>query len=169
MCDPTGGVATAMIMTAISTGLQMDANNKKADYEQAVSEYNAREMENEATATRNAGIEQENDHRRQVREMMSRQTAQAAARGVDVDTGSALTLREDTEMLGEVDALRIRSNAQSQAASMDRQSVLTINQGKAAKTMARNNNTALGVSAIGSMATSFASYKAGKLGTKPKT
>lgn len=164
MCDPTGGVATMMIMTAISAGIQMDANNKQADYEQGVAEYNAREQENEATRTRNAGVEAENDHRAQVRQMIARQQVQAAGRGVEIDSGSALQLQQDTEAQGEIDALRIRGNHEGQASSMERQSELTRNQGKAAKVIARNNNTALGIKAAGSMASSYANFKAGNLG-----
>lgn len=127
MCDPVtiGWMMVASTAMTMYSGMEARRDRRaQAKQERKVGEYNARLAENEATRTRNKGIREENKHRRMVAELVSKQTAQAAASGVDVNSGSALALREDTELLGEVDALQIRENFEDQATSLDQQAAL---------------------------------------------
>lgn len=130
MCDPI--TATAVIVG----GLQMygSVQQGKADY--AVAKYNARQQENQATRTRNKGVEEENKMRQATAEKVSRQRAQLAAGGVDVGAGTSVALQEGTLQVGEADALRIRSNFEDEAQSMDDQARLTLLAGRNAKRMA---------------------------------
>lgn len=127
MCDPVTAMAvTAGVVSAYSS-VQAGENAN------AVAKYNAREQENQATRTRNKGVEEENIQRRKNAEFLSRQRAQIGANNIDIESGSAADLQVDTELLGEVDALRIRRNFSDQAEQMERQSELTRAQGKDAK------------------------------------
>jgi len=95
--------------------MQADQQRAQGEYKKGVADYNAQVAENEAKQVKTAGLEAENAQRRKTAELLSRQRAQIGASGVDLTTGSALQLQEDTETLGEVDALRIRSNFQRHA------------------------------------------------------
>jgi hypothetical protein len=53
--------------------------------------------------------------RRQVAAFMGTQRTQIAASGVEMDSGSPSDLLADTAMLGELDALTVRNNAQREA------------------------------------------------------
>ena len=131
MCEPTT-IAIAAIAT--SQVMQGYAAKQQGQFEDDVSRYNARQMENQATRTRNVGIDEEMKHREKVAQLTSTQRAQLAASGVDIESGSALALQEDTATLGEADALRIRSNFADRAASLDDQADITRAQGRAAQT-----------------------------------
>lgn len=134
MCDPV----TMGAIAAGATVLQGYQSYQQGKFERGVSEYNARQQENEAIRTRNKGVEQENRLRRQTAELIATQKTQAAASGVDVSSGSALQLQQDSALQGEVDALTLRQNFQDQAQSLDDQAALTRQQGKNAAKAGRN-------------------------------
>ena len=95
-----------------------------AMYEAGVSNYNARVAENDAEEVRRVGVEKENDQRRRTAALVSKQRAQAGASNVDINSGSALQLQEDSITLGEADALRIRGNFDRQAERFESQADL---------------------------------------------
>ena len=130
MCNPALAVAaTTMLATAYSTQQQV----KQGKHNKAVADYNARVSENEAEETRNAGVEAENIQRRKTAELLSKQRAQLGAANIDLSSGSALQLQEETVALGEADALRIRSNFESSASALDTSAGLTKSEGASAE------------------------------------
>lgn len=135
MCDPVTIGATMMVVGTVAQGY---AAKQQGEYQNNVAKYNARQMENEATRTRNKGVEEENKLRERTAQLSSKQRTQLAAAGVNLDVGSAFDIQEDTRILGEADALRVRSNFQDQAQSIDDQASITRSQGKAAKKAGRN-------------------------------
>jgi len=114
MCEPTTVIAaTSVVGTLFSVDQAMqqsDYQSGVSKYQAGVNRYNARVSENEAQKTREAGTEKELAHRRKVAGLVSTQRTELAAAGVDIESGSPLQLQEDTALLGEVDAMRIRSN-----------------------------------------------------------
>ena len=130
MCEPTTIMAAVAVVSAAFTANQQV---KQGKYQKSVAEYNAAVAENEAEETRNAGVERENIQRRKTAELLSKQRAQLGAANVDLSSGSALQLQEETQALGEADALRIRSNFETQAASLDTGAALTQSQGEFAE------------------------------------
>ena len=146
MCDP---VTIGVTMSAVSTVAQGYSQMQQANYQAGVERYNARVLENEATKTRNVGIEAENEQRRATAELLARQRVQAAASGVNIGSGSALQLQTDTMNLGEVDALRIRSNYADQARSMEDQASLTRSRAGAIQSAGRSAFTGSLLSAAG--------------------
>lgn len=134
MCDP---VTIGATMAVVGTVAQGYAAKQQGEYQNDVAKYNARQMENEATRTRNKGTEEENKLRQRTAQLASKQRAQLATAGVDLGVGSAFDIQEDTQLMGEVDALRVRSNFQDQAQSLDDQADITRSQGKAAKKAGR--------------------------------
>jgi len=134
MCTPT-----AMILTTIaSTAMQMKASSDQADFEQGKAEYNARVSENTAQKVVDVGVEKENVLRLKTARLQAQQKAQLGALNVDVGSGTAFQLQEDTATLGEADALRIRSGALDQAGSLMTQSKLTRSEGEYAQIAGKN-------------------------------
>ncbi|AUR82079.1 coil containing protein [Vibrio phage 1.021.C._10N.222.51.F9] len=125
MCEPTTIMAVTAAASAAYTGYTQVQQSK---YQAGVNEYNAAVAENEAQEVQNKSVEEENLQRRRTAELLSKQRAQLGAANVDLGSGSALQLQEDTIALGEADALRIRSNYDAQVESLQSQADLLTNQ-----------------------------------------
>lgn len=130
MCEPTTIMAAVAVVSAAFSAQQQV---KQGKFQKATAEYNTRVAENEAEETRNVGVERENIQRRKTAELLSKQRAQLGAGNIDLTSGSALQLQEETVALGEADALRIRSNFEARAGSLDRSAELTESQGEFAE------------------------------------
>lgn len=126
MCEPATIAYAAAAVIGAASAYQQGRERR------AAGEYNTRVSENEATRLRNISIDEENKQRRATAELISRQRAQLAAANIDIGSGSALQLQEDTALLGEIDALNIRENFAAQASSLDTEAALTQGQGRAA-------------------------------------
>jgi len=139
MCEPA--TIGLMALTAFSGYQQRAQAREQASYERNAAEINAVNLENQATKVRNKGVEEENMKRREIAQLLGRQRAQLGASGVVTDSGSALQLQEDTAMLGEEDALRIRSNYDDEASSLEQSATNTRYDGdfKASQTKAAGN------------------------------
>lgn len=130
MCEPATIMATVAVVSAAFTANQQI---KQGKFQKATAKYNARLAENEAEETRNAGVERENIQRRKTAELLSKQRAQLGAGNIDLTSGSALQLQEETQALGEADALRIRSNFESRSGALNTSADLTESQGEFAE------------------------------------
>lgn len=126
MCNPAAVQVGVMIF---STAMQASQAQAQGQFQKGVADYNARVASNEATETQNAANEAENMQRQKTAELLSRQRAQLAASNVDLSSGSALQLQEDTLTLGEADAMRIRKNYASRVKALNTESELTTAQG----------------------------------------
>lgn len=135
MCEP---LTIAALSAQGAAGLFGAVSSlQEGEYQAEIAEYNARVAENEATRTRMAGTDEELRHREQVASFKATQKATQAASGVDVDSGSALQIREDTDLLGELDALRIRSNTDQRVEGLQTQAQFARDEGRAAKKSSR--------------------------------
>jgi len=120
MCNPLAIVSiafTAMGAMSQASGqrAQGQAQKQTYDYKAQVNENNKQVSEWKAQDAVDRGYVREQEHRNKVSNLKGRQRAVLAASGVEVDTGSALDILEDTAALGELDALTIRSNAEREA------------------------------------------------------
>ena len=138
MCTPEIQAAAAVG----SMFMSVTSNIQQGRFSKSTAEYNARVNQNQAQEVRNQGVEAENIQRRKTAELQSKQRAQLGAAGVDLGSGSPLQLLTDTERLGEIDALRIRSNTESQAQALETGASLINAQGGYARTA--GNNAAVG-------------------------
>lgn len=164
MCNPM------LVLTVAQAGIQMYQGRQQQQQAKAqgrvarqTANYNARLQENEAQRVRNIGVEEENKQRRMSAEILSNQRAQLGASGVQLNTGSALQLQEDTVNLGEVDALRIRRNYADEATAMEQGSTLTRFQGESERAALRAEGNAAftnsALSAAGTVASKWYSPK----------
>lgn len=157
MCDP---LTIAAVTATVAQGAMAFQQGRAAD---KLSQFNARNQENEAIRVRNKGVQEEMRHREKVQQLASRQRTQMAASGTDIGTGTNLALQEETELFGEVDALRIRENFLDEARVREDQAGLTRARGKVAQSQGR---LALGASLLSAAAAGFGSGVADKWFTK---
>lgn len=132
MCVITAAVAgsaamataanASLALTALGAGMQAygmyqqgQAREKAAEYNAAVASNNMVLAERQAEDATKRGKIEEQRHRMQVGRLKADQRSALAASGIDVASGSALDVLEDTAKLGEWDALQIRANADREA------------------------------------------------------
>jgi len=118
MCEPT----TMMALTAASTALGAYQSYQQGQYQSEMADYNSQVSQNNAIVQSRLaedavkrGEREELQHRLKVAKQKGDQKAAFAANGVDVSSGSPLVVAEDTDALGELDALTIRNNAEREA------------------------------------------------------
>lgn len=124
MCYMWVGAAVSAAATIYSGYAQ----KKQAAAAAAADNYNAQMIENQAQQALDVATQKENIHRQQVADTISRQRAGYAAGNIALDTGISDTptnVQRDTALLGEVDAMRIRSTGQKQYESLMGQAGLT--------------------------------------------
>lgn len=121
-------VPAILVGTAVSAGLGVvgaiqegQAAQQQADYQRAVARNNAIIAEQKAQDALERGQVEESRQRLRTLHAVSSSRANAAARGVVVDQGSALDIAQDIAMFGEQDALTIRSNSLREARAFRQQ------------------------------------------------
>jgi hypothetical protein len=134
MCDPVLGLMAASTLMAAKSA------QDQGQYRRSQSRYNARVAENEAEEVRSVGVQEENKQRKATAQMLSTQRAALGASGVELGSGSALQLQQDTETQGEIDAGRIKSNYADKATSLGTSAMLTRSDGAAAAKAGRNQS-----------------------------
>lgn len=103
MCHP----AVYYVAMAASAAMSAKASYDQGQQAKKVGEYNARLAENQATEERSRATEAMSEERTKAMQLRATQRAAAAARGVEIDYGTALHIQEDTEMIGRINAQRI--------------------------------------------------------------
>lgn len=113
MCD---------VITAITTGLQVMGAVQESKSAAASAKFNAQVADNNrilAERQQKDAIErgktEELNFRRQIAGLKGEQRASFGASGVTLDSGSPADVLTDTAVLGELDALTVRQNAQREA------------------------------------------------------
>jgi len=155
MCDPM----TLAVVAGVSTVMKGYAAKQQGAYANDVAKYNARNIDNQAIQTRNKGTEAENVHREKVAQMKANQRVALGANGVDLNSGSPLQLQEDTELMGNVDALRIRSNYTDEANNLNDKASMVRSEGAMAKSAGNRAFNTLLLTAAGGVAAGW--YTAG--------
>lgn len=112
MCEPTLIVAG---IAALGAYMQADASKQQAKYQEKVEENNAVLAMQQAAEERKIGDQKAHDHLQKVAQLRGQQRASMAGRGLDLSFGAPADILEDTDMMGQIDATRIRDNAGKQA------------------------------------------------------
>lgn len=148
----------ALIPVAIGlAGSMMQAQGQKqnAAFQSGMMQQNAAFKEQTAQETINAGATSADWQRVRTGQAVGTQRSVQAANGIDVNSGSAAQLQDDTAMLGELDALTIQNNAAREAYGyrvQARQDLLNANQS------VQNGNTAATGSILGGLGSAFGSF-----------
>lgn len=129
------------LLGAVGSIQQGQAAASAAKYNNQVAQMNATISERRAKDALERGANEEQKKRQQVQQILGQQQAAMAANGVDLTFGSPLDTIVDTAVLGELDALTIRTNAyreeydyRVQAANQRAGGQLALMEGRAAKT-----------------------------------
>jgi len=129
-----------------ATTMQVVGQVKAGNAAKKTGEMNAQLAEQQSADALARGREEEQGFRLGVKGLIGSQRAGFASQGVDVNQGSALDVQADAAFLGELDALRIRTNAQREAHGYQQQAEIYRAGGQAAQTASRwqGVGTALG-------------------------
>lgn len=92
-----------------------EAQRRAAEEQAKLADFNAAVADTQAKDAELRGQMEENKFRSGVRSLIGEQRAGFAASNIDVGYGSAVDTQADTAMLGELDALTIRTNAAREA------------------------------------------------------
>lgn len=114
------GAAAAGFGTAIVGG---KLNEENAQYEAGIYDANAKELELQAQRTQEKGEKDAQKYRNQVAQMVGNQRVSMASAGIDIGTGTALAIQEETAALGAEDARTISNNAWLDAAGLRNQAM----------------------------------------------
>lgn len=156
MCEP-------ITILAVSTALAVAGGAVAADAQMKAGAYQAQVAKNQAKMVKDAAAVEEQQSREKTAQTISAQRAQYAAHGIDPNLASAADVQVSTAMIGELDALTIRTNAKNQAAGI-------MDQGRAAKALGNAQAWSTALSTAGQVAGSWASFgQAEKLGAGAKT
>ena len=109
MCEPTTWIMLASALVGVVGQVQQGQASK------AAGKANARVQSIMAADAIARGEADEASQRRRTAAFKGRQAAAFGASGAEINTGSALEILADTAQFGELDALRIRSNAEREA------------------------------------------------------
>lgn len=121
-----GNVLTAVsiVSTVVQTlGVirQSRAASGEADFRSQIASNNAQIAANNAQIALEKGEADVADKRREIRQRIGLQRAQLAGQGFDVSEGSSIDILGDTAALGELDVLRIESDASNRAENFRQQ------------------------------------------------
>ena len=147
MCDPTGGILTAIgaIATIASTAVgavsAIQSGKAKAaqyQYQAKVAQDNAKIANQNAAQERQSGLEEARLQRIKTLQTIGSQQVAMAANGIDVTSGTALDTIEDSAQMGELDALMIEYNAERKAQNYEQTANNYLNQSNLDLLAARN-------------------------------
>lgn len=91
------------------------AEERRRKYQAEVAANNAKVAEYNAQDALERGSKLEKQHRLKMSKLQGKQRSVLAAQGIELESGSALDLLDDTAYYGELDALTIRNNAKRDA------------------------------------------------------
>lgn len=111
----TGLQIAGAVSGAYGSYQQSKATKAAYEYQAAVNRNNAQIAQWQAADAITRGQKAEQAQRLKTAQLKSSQRAAFAARGVALDEGSALNILDDTDYMGEMDALTIRDNAAREA------------------------------------------------------
>lgn len=113
--------ATSTALGAVSSAQQGNAAKAQAEYQAQVARNNAKIAQNNADMKRQEGIEEARTQRLKTIQKIGSQQAAMAANGFDVGSGTNLDVIEDTASMGELDALTVQYNKETQALAYEQQ------------------------------------------------
>lgn len=185
MCDfGITALVTSIVATAVSTTMgvvssvqQGKAQQAQYNYQAEVARNNAKIAQANADQQRQEGIEEARLQRIKTLQAIGKQQTAMAANGIDISSGTALDIIEDTSAMGELDALTTRYNAETKAIAYEQQANNYTNQanldilaGQNAYRSGVTNAISTGVNGLGNAASVAGKwYGANSIGNSRKT
>ena len=185
MCDfGITALVTSIVATAVSTTMgvvssvqQGTAQQAQYNYQAEVARNNAKIAQANADQQRQEGIEESRLQRIKTLQAIGKQQTAMAANGIDISSGTALDIIEDTSAMGELDALTTRYNSETQAIAYEQQANNFTNQanldvfaGENAYRSGVTNAISTGVNGLGNAASVAGKWYSGNsIGNNRKT
>jgi hypothetical protein len=155
------------VLAATQAGLQINQADQQAKsveaqgrYQKSLSGVNAGYAELQAKDAIERGEKDAQAIKRRGKQIIGSQRAALAAQGVEVDSGTALELQEETSELSQVDALTVRNNAWREAWGYRAEAQAATSAGQlasiTAKANARNTLVTGGINAANTAGAGFA-------------
>ncbi len=152
----------AAIPIAISlAGGMMGAQNARQQgaFQEAMAEQNAAYKEAAAQDAEKRGAVDADRYRRQVGQLIGSQRTGFASNGIDVNSGTAAEIQDDTAAFGEFDALTIANNAAREAWGYRVGAQNDLMNGRMAQSNAKSAATG---SILGGVGSAFGSFAGGR-------
>ena len=143
---------------AVGSWADAKAVRAQGNYQNEMANINAQFAELSAESAITRGNKQAADVKRNTKKIIGSQRAAMAAQGISIDSGSALDVQEDTAMIGELEAMKVKNNAWMEAFGYKVQAQQDRQQGKIGKMAA--DNTAATTLATGGWKAVGGAYKA---------
>lgn len=115
------GTIASTTIGVVSSVQSANAQKAQYDYQAQVAKKNAEIAQNNADQKRQEGIEEARQQRMKTLRAIGSQQAAMAANGIDISSGTALDVVEDTAAMGELDALTTRYNYETHAVGFEQQ------------------------------------------------
>lgn len=170
MCvDPmTAMLIGSTVIGGVGQLQQASATAAASEYNARVSDMNAKLSDRAARDALERGKIEEQAQRQKTAQILGQQTAGMAANGLDLGFGSPLDLLVDTAVMGEIDALTIRSNTYREERDIRQQGLNYRGQAGMQRAEAKSARTAGWLSAAGTVlgggADAYGNYKKTKIG-----
>lgn len=160
-----GATGALALLQLSSSYAQSSAIESEGNYEKSIADINARFSNINAEDAIKRGDKEATELKKQAKRLIGTQRTSLAAQGIDIESGSALDLQEDTAGQAEMDAMTIRNNAWKEAWGYRVQSQNYSMQGEFAKLSSKNKsrNTLLtgGIQAVTSAKGGFSGFGGG--------
>ncbi len=118
---------------------QSQAMKRQGDYEQSMSDINAKYSDMAASDAITRGDKESANYTKKVNQTAGSQRASMAAQGIDVGSGDAADIVAQTHQVGAMDAATIRSNAFREALGFKQQAFVSRFQGNNARNAGYGN------------------------------
>jgi len=159
----TGGFAMQGTADAASAYSESESIKAQGSYQRQMAQMNSALANEQASDASKRGEGAVRDLQKETRAKVGAQRAAAAASGVDVGSGSAAQMQQDTELVAAQDALTIRNNAVREAWGYRTQATNIKSQGEFASLTARTQASQTlingGMRAAGNALSAYGSYK----------
>lgn len=107
--------AGSTVAGAASSWADAQSQRIQGNYQNEMAGINAKYAELQAESAITRGNKQATDMKRETKKIISSQRVALAAQGISIEDGSALQVQEDTAMIGEIEAMKIKNNAWMEA------------------------------------------------------
>ncbi len=131
----------SLAATAIAGAYSAYSQNQSGKFNAQVAEQNAKIQDAAAQDAQIRGANEANKQRQRTAQAIGHQNTALAANGLEINSGSALSLTNETAVLGELDARTIQDNALHEAYGYSVNAANSRTQGSIAQAEGRNNAT----------------------------
>lgn len=162
-----GLTAVSTLATVAGVGITLAGNAAATQAQVRAAEYKAKQARIQAQDALERGKAEESAKRREIQQLEGRQRALMAAGGLDLGSGSPLTILADTAQYGELDVQNIRRNARREADYYEEEGRLALTSAEDTKVAGMFSGFSTVVSGVGGLADKW--YKPSyATPTKPK-